>query len=444
MTDYYGEEQPTEMGEVDDEEDEDEEEEDEDDDDDDDEEEEEHDETQAATTFNCTAQMTSTMISKTLLNNTAAKKPKISLSHKPKTPGAEKKADKSLKKKTVEKKSKSIGGTTGKTSLPTATSKSNDTLGKNKAKKLNQTAVGLLKKDVKKDKETMLALTKEQLVGKVHELTKELEKSKSDWIKFESDLRRELVTKWSKRVEDQEANHQEEIKKQRIQVEDHWSKKMGMLEELCEVKSQKKLEECRDEHQNETKKLNEKIEEIESELKKSYEQLELTKASLHKATEVNLFKMKTERMSQSAFETHLRLDDREEEDEEEDVDQSVANKTNNQDASVAASVSNGNKRKISNDEFDEEEEAAVGDEMEFEDDFPSCVGVDTSKASLANKSKRRHTLMNHSIQTDMFKGGNMSVQTDAIQRRSVGLEVVILCYGSLFIMVFFESFYFSK
>jgi 7,8-dihydro-6-hydroxymethylpterin-pyrophosphokinase len=67
-------------------------------------------------------------------------------------------------------------------------------------------------------------------------LVEELE-SKVDWIKYEADLRRELVNKWSKRVIDQEAFHQEEIKKQRIQVEDYWLKKMSLLEELCEIRT---------------------------------------------------------------------------------------------------------------------------------------------------------------------------------------------------------------
>jgi hypothetical protein len=68
-------------------------------------------------------------------------------------------------------------------------------------------------------------------------------------------LRRELVNKWSKRVEDQEAFNQEEIKKQRIQVEDYWLKKMSLLEELCEIRTSSQLKESDKDHQIQLEKL---------------------------------------------------------------------------------------------------------------------------------------------------------------------------------------------
>jgi hypothetical protein len=68
-------------------------------------------------------------------------------------------------------------------------------------------------------------------------------------------LRRELVNKWSKRVEDQEAFNQEEIKKQRIQVEDYWFKKMSLLEELCEIRTSSQLKESDKDHQIQLEKL---------------------------------------------------------------------------------------------------------------------------------------------------------------------------------------------
>ena len=43
---------------------------------------------------------------------------------------------------------------------------------------------------------------------------------------------------------------------------------------------------------------------------------------------------------------------------------------------------------------------------------------------LGSKSKRRNTsIVNHSMQTDMLRGGNISVQTEVVQRRSHGTEV---------------------
>ena len=68
-------------------------------------------------------------------------------------------------------------------------------------------------------------------------------------------MRRELVNKWSKRVEDQEAFNQEEIKKQRIQVEDYWFKKMSLLEELCEIRTSSQLKESDKDHQIQLEKL---------------------------------------------------------------------------------------------------------------------------------------------------------------------------------------------
>ena len=283
----------------------------------------------------------------------------------------------------------------------------------------------------------MTNMSNQELIKRIEELELKVDQSKSNWIKYESDLRRELVTKWSKRVEDQDAFHQEEIKKQRMQVEDHWSKKMGMLEELCEIKTASQLKEREKDHQNQLEKLQEKILEMEAELKKTYDQLDSAKASLKTATDKNLFQIKSERMSQSAFETHLRLDEREEDTRLEGGNggDSVYMSAPTYDKTIPhnnGNESSTNKRKLSLDSY-EEDDYGIGNNnnnMDFEEDNSSYGGganfANGSKTSLGSKSKRRNTLANHSMQTDMVRGGNTYVQTESIERRSVGTEVSIL------------------
>ena len=56
--------------------------------------------------------------------------------------------------------------------------------------------------------EDLEAMDKSQLVELVHTLRLRMEQTKRETTKFESELRRELVSKWSKRVEDAEAYHE--------------------------------------------------------------------------------------------------------------------------------------------------------------------------------------------------------------------------------------------
>ena len=400
------------------------------------------DETNAGLTFNCTENMSSTMTcnktKKESLSTDLKKKKKSSLSKTTVTSVA---ADSAKK---PEKKSKSICFTS-KSNQKSVLIAANSSIrvNDNKTKKLNKT-VGFASgtKDVSKlalPKVDMTNMSNQELIKRIEELELKVDQSKSNWIKYESDLRRELVTKWSKRVEDQDAFHQEEIKKQRMQVEDHWSKKMGMLEELCEIKTASQLKEREKDHQNQLEKLQEKILEMEAELKKTYDQLDSAKASLKTATDKNLFQIKSERMSQSAFETHLRLDEREEDTRLEGGNggDSVYMSAPTYDKTIPhnnGNESSTNKRKLSLDSY-EEDDYGIGNNnnnMDFEEDNSSYGGganfANGSKTSLGSKSKRRNTLANHSMQTDMVRGGNTYVQTESIERRSVGTEVSILIH----------------
>jgi len=381
-----------------------------------------------ALTFDCTENMSSTMAAeksaKESLGGNVEKKKKSLLSSKSLL---NKDGVGSAKKN--EKKSKSIC-LTSKSEKSSLLKAINSTIIKENTttvKKLNKT-VGFASgtKDtsrisVKEDKSTM---SNQELVKRVEELEARVEQSKSDWIKYEADLRRELVNKWSKRVEDQDAFHQEEIKKQRIQVEDHWSKKMSMLEELCEIRTSNQLKESDKEHQIQLEKLQSKISEMEAELKKAYEQLDSVKASLKIVTDKNVFQVKAERMSQSGFETHLRLEEKDEDREEEDESIYTSAKTSDKTEQPGiANDSHTNKRKLSLDSY-EEDDYGIGDNngMEYEEDISNLANG--SKNSLGSKSKRRNTsIVNHSMQTDMLRGGNISVQTEVVQRRSIGTEV---------------------
>ena len=363
-------------------------------------------ESKAGLTFNCTENMSSTMAP----TSACADKSSRDLSKNKKKKST---LSKSKLLESAKKNSKSIGPTLNHIS----SSKNDVTQIKEKNKKLNKT-VGFA--NITKDTTDIESKSNEELKKENLDLRCKLEQSKNEWIKCESDLRRELVNKWSKRIEELEENHQEEIKKQRIQVEDHWYRKMNVLEELCEVKSQNRLNENQKEWLYQSEMFSKRIGELELELQKSYEELATAKATLKTATDKKLFQIKSERMSQSAFETHLRLDEKDEHDENET--------TNNQTSAFTNLTSNraneSNKRKLDHDSCDEEEDD-ITNNMEFEDEF-STQGDNNleniSKSSLGNKNKRRNTLMNHSMQTDFVKGGNISVQTDTVQRCSVGLE----------------------
>ncbi len=58
------------------------------------------------------------------------------------------------------------------------------------------------------DTEAMTRMSKDELVDIIKRVKSEFEKFKSDAVQFESELRSELVGKWSKRVEDSQAYYE--------------------------------------------------------------------------------------------------------------------------------------------------------------------------------------------------------------------------------------------
>jgi hypothetical protein len=249
---------------------------------------------------------------------------------------------------------------------------------------------------------------------KINELNQKMEQNDRERVKFESELRHELVSKWSKRVETAEANHVTELATRTTQVEDLYVKKMKMLDELY----RSKYEKIREDLEKNIEKLTQQLKQSDLDLKKKDEVIEQLKIKLAEAIEkVNdsvfmpsmlsstkapqAVNVKQERMSQSAFDTHLRLENDDDDDEQTQGHQSeLVNETTTDERTFNgdASRSNPNKRKLSScNEFKNEYE----EEMEF-DDYDLNI----------SKNKRQHLLINHSI------------QTEDVRNRSIGLEVI--------------------
>jgi hypothetical protein len=186
----------------------------------------------------------------------------------------------------------------------------------------------------------------------------------------------------------------------------------------------------------------------------SKEQLDSVKASLKTVTHENLLQDKTERASQSGCETHLRLEEKDEDYEEEEESIYMSAKTNN---------SHTNKRKLVLDLYEkgdcgfrvkngmtyEEDTSSLSCELSLnsyeEDDncmrrlsYETEYGENISsyeaknlannlKNSLGSKSKIRNTSIvnNHSMQTGTFRSRNISIQTEIEQRTSIGTEVFL-------------------
>ena len=186
-----------------------------------------------------------------------------------------------------------------------------------------------------------------------------------------------------------------------------------LLSYLSTLLYQSKYDKKREEIEKNMEKLTQQLKQSEIDLKKSQDEIELLKAQLAEAAEKmndSVFlpsmlsstkapqnvNVKQERMSQSAFDTHLRLEN---DDEDEETQGKLVNETTTEDKTfnADASRSNPNKRKLSSNDFKNEYE----DEMEFDDYYLNI-----------SKNKRQHLLINHSI------------QTEDVRNRSIGLEVI--------------------
>lgn len=312
---------------------------------------------------------------------------------------------------TKNQKSKSIGSAKNQ-ERSRLLNKTKDNVGKNMNMTMNRIRESNINttevKNIIYDK-----MSKEQLIQKIHELNQKIEQDQRERVKFESELRHDLVSKWAKRVELAEADHQTELEERASQVEQLYIQKMRMVEELYQSKYDKKKEEI----EKNMEKLTQQLKQSEIDLKKAQDEIELLKAQLAEAAEkINdsvfmpsmlsstkapqtAVNVKQERMSQSAFDTHLRLENDDDDDDDEETQGKLVNETTTEDKTFNgdASRSNPNKRKLSCNDFKNEYE----DEMEF-DDYDLNI----------SKNKRQHLLINHSI------------QTEDVRNRSIGLEVI--------------------
>jgi len=131
-----------------------------------------------------------------------------------------------------------------------------------------------------------------------------MELDRKDYLRLESHLRHDLVNKWSQRLEENESYYQEQIRVQRAQVEEIYIKRMDMFEKIMQSKTQNELDEVKKTKQVELDEMAEQVRELTEKLEEMGRQVEENRAV----------------RNQSAFETHLKLDNDEEEKINETVD----------------------------------------------------------------------------------------------------------------------------
>ncbi len=120
-------------------------------------------------------------------------------------------------------------------------------------------------------------------MAKIRQLQEENATIREERSRAEGEIRKELVTKWSTREEDQEVYYQERIRAERKQVEDIYLKRMDMLERLLERTSQKKLDDLRQEKENELEKQREELVNVNLELRRAQEECKAMAAKLEEA-----------------------------------------------------------------------------------------------------------------------------------------------------------------
>jgi hypothetical protein len=208
----------------------------------------------------------------------------------------------------------------------------------------------------------------------------------------------------------------------------------------------------------------------------SKEQVDCVKAWLKIAFDKHLLQVKTGRMSQNGFETHLGLDEEEEDknhEEEEEEEESIYMSAKTSKKTVPSAFTNNSHTNQSNLFLDSYENDDYGsrdnnngitseeDILSLSNDWDQpgelilylnkkdndCMRrlsygtecgenilsygatnlANGSTKSLDSRSERRNTSIvnHHSMQTDTFRGGNISVQIEVMQRRSIGTEVFL-------------------
>lgn len=120
------------------------------------------------------------------------------------------------------------------------------------------------------DKSTFEAMTKEALVDY---MVKYMQNAKREMFKFESELRKEIVDRWSKRVDDTEEYFQNEMEKQRAESEASFQQRLNLAEMCIQRNSQLKLAEAKKENEAVLEKLRLECEKASKERDELYQKL---------------------------------------------------------------------------------------------------------------------------------------------------------------------------
>jgi len=130
-----------------------------------------------------------------------------------------------------------------------------DKLNKTESNILNKTTSKQIAHDQEKsqmelpeDKE-LREMSNDDLIILLRQIKFKMDQSKRDFSKYESELRHELVEKWSKRVEESENYYQDEIQKQRQKVEEIYLQRIDLLEKVWKGQTNEEMKKLRNENQ---------------------------------------------------------------------------------------------------------------------------------------------------------------------------------------------------
>ena len=230
---------------------------------------------------------------------------------------------------------------------------------------LNETSMAIVKNTADMSKIQKLSTT--ELCQIIENLKSHIIKTKREATKFEAELRNQLVTKWSKKVEDTETYFQKEMENYKLRLDSDLAERIDFIEQVNERKNKVKIEEIK-------KNCETKLAENEKEIKQLKSEIDRLKEDL------------ASRVSPS------RKNDR--------------------------SI----KRKLSHSGYDESNINEDVNMMEYDDDL---------QIKPNNTSVLKNNQINQSMQIQtslLFAGVNTSIQTETIIKKSIGIDVSFLLF----------------
>ncbi|RNA07330.1 kinesin KIF20B isoform X1 [Brachionus plicatilis] len=136
---------------------------------------------------------------------------------------------------------------------------------------LNETSMAIVKNTA--DMSKLQSWSNTELYQIIENLRAYIIKTRRDATKFEAELRNQLVTKWSRKVEETESYFQKEMENYKLRIDSDLAERINFIEQVNERKSKVKLEETKKnydailaENEEKFKKLNCQIDKLNEEL----------------------------------------------------------------------------------------------------------------------------------------------------------------------------------